>query len=106
MKIIADVIASVSGPDFNHPKARLLFDEESGDVAVFVLPGKEPAFFFKYTTPAAGVRVSAMQGSGTLEDGGQVSWRRVGSSCSFKLAKCQVSTQALTSRWLKSRASA
>lgn len=93
MKIIADVIATVSGPDFNYPLSRLLFAED-GRVAVFVLPGREPSHFF---TANPGHRPS-IQGTG-FTDAGPVSWQRKGSSCSYKLAKCQVNTARLTERW-------
>lgn len=94
MKIISDVIASVRGPGFNYPLARLLF-EESGTVAVFAPPGKEPTHVF-IADPG---HLPSIRGTGQMPEGGVVSWQRRGASCTFKLAKCNVKTTTLVSRW-------
>lgn len=88
-----DIIANVTGPGWNYGLARVLIDTE-GNAAVFVPPGQVPVQTF---TVNAGSNDS--MGSGQTADGGQVSYRRKGASCSFSLAKCNAKTHTLAARW-------
>lgn len=92
--VTRDIIAAVQGPGFAYSVARILMDDQ-GNAAVFVPPagsGPVATFTEQVTQPA--------RGTGVTEDGGQVTWRRKGAGCSFKLAKCQVSTMQLAEYWV------
>lgn len=92
--ITRDVIAQVSGPGWNYGLARILIDD-SGTAAVFVPPATNgPVYTFTTNLTQPG------RGTGITEDGGQVSWRRRGSGCGFKLANCQISREELAEYWV------
>lgn len=94
MRTIAhDMIVSVTGQGWNYGLARILIDTD-GNGAVFVPPGMEPAKVLTGITVGGGGK-----GAAVGPQGGQVTFTRRGSSCSFKLAKCQVTTQQLNTRW-------
>lgn len=91
--ITRDIIATVTGPGWNYGIARILIDDQ-GNAAVFVPPavnGPVQTFAVAQTLPS--------RGTGLTEDGGQVTWRRRGSGCSFKLAKCHMTTSQLSPHW-------
>lgn len=91
MEIKHDLIASVVGPGWKYGLSRILIDENDRG-AVFVAGSQEPIAEFDVTT------FSTSRGTGTTE-GGEVTWRRRGSSCQYKLAKCKVSTATMQSWW-------
>lgn len=88
-QITHDIIARITHPEWAEKKARLLI-ADTGEAAVF-------------TSKAAPVRtftfedLNVNKGVIFLEGGGEVRFRRVGSSCSWALAKCQV--KSLASFW-------
>ena len=91
MNITHDLIASVSGPGWKYGLSRILINDENVG-AVFVAGGDDPIATFNVTD------VSTSRGTGIALDG-EVTWRRRGSSCQYKLAKCKVSTETMKSRW-------
>lgn len=95
MIVTHDLIAAVVGPGWKYGLSRILIDEE-GNGAVFVAGSQEP--FAEFTVK----NVQTSKGSGFNEDG-EITWRRRGSSCQYKLAKCKVSTATMTSWWVAAR---
>lgn len=91
MDVTHDLIAAITGPGWKFGLSRILMDSE-GNGAVFIAGSQEPFALFKATD----VRTS--RGTGMTDDG-EISWRRRGSSCQYKLAKCKVSTPTITSWW-------
>jgi hypothetical protein len=91
MNVTHDLIAAVTGPGWKFGLSRILINDEDEGV-VFVAGSDEPyaAFVVQH--------VSTGRGAGTNEDG-DITWRRRGSSCQYKLAKCKVSTEQMTQRW-------
>lgn len=98
MDVTHDIIAAVTGPGWKYGLSRVLIDS-GGNGAVWIAGSEEP--FASFTV----VGVSTSRGTGTTADGGEVTWRRRGSSCQYKLAKCKVSTETMKSWWRKARAS-
>ena len=97
MNVTHDLIASVSGPGWKYGLSRILLDE-SGNGVVFIAGSQEP--FTSFTVK----NVSTGRGTGYNDDG-EIAWRRRGSSCQYKLAKCKVSTATMTSWWETAKAS-
>ena len=95
MNVTHDIIAAVQGPGWKYGLSRILIDDE-GNGVVFIAGSQEP--FAEFTAGS----VSTSRGQGTMEDG-EITWRRRGSSCQYKLAKCKVSTVQMTARWSASR---
>ena len=95
MAVTHDIIAAVTGPGWKFGLSRILIDED-GRGAVFVAGSEEP--FAEFT---AG-QVQTSRGVGTNSDG-EIAWRRRGSSCQYKLAKCKVSTATIESWWTTSK---
>lgn len=91
MNITHDLIAAVTGPGWKFGLSRILINDEDLGV-VFVAGSEEPYAYF------AVQNVSTGRGTGVTEDG-QITWRRRGSSCQYKLAKCKINTETLTSWW-------
>lgn len=91
MNVTHDLIAAVTGPGWKFGLSRILINDEDVGV-VFVAGSEEP-----YTTFTV-QNVSTGRGTGVTEDG-QITWRRRGSSCQYKLAKCKISTETLTQWW-------
>jgi len=91
MNITHDLIAAVTGPGWKFGLSRILINDE-GEGVVFIAGSEEPFAAF-----AAG-DVGKSRGSGTSEDG-DIIWRRRGSSCQYKLAKCKVSTETMKQWW-------
>lgn len=91
MKITHDFIAAVTGPGWKYGLSRILI-EESGRGAVFI--AGTDGVFAEFDVVKAGTS----RGEGTI-DGEPITWRRRGSSCQYKLAKCKVSTATMTQRW-------
>lgn len=92
MEITHDIIAAVTGPGWKYGLSRILINSEDEGV-VFIAGSDEPLAYFTVTGS------NASRGTGTTSDGGDVIWRRRGSSCQYKLAKCKVSTETMTARW-------
>ena len=95
MAVTHDLIAAVTGPGWKFGLSRILIDDE-GNGAVFITGSEKP--FTEFTA----VKVQTSRGTGT-NDEGEISWRRRGSSCQYKLAKCQVSTETMESWWAASK---
>lgn len=95
MEITHDLIAAVQGPGWKYGLSRILVDDQ-GNGAVFIAGSQEP--FASFT---AG-KIMTARGTGTLADGGEITWRRRGSSCQYKLAKCKVSTKTMSQWWTES----
>lgn len=91
MNVTHDLIAAVTGPGWKYGLSRILIDDEGRGV-VFVAGSQVP--FASFTVK----NVSTSRGEGFTEDG-EVTWRRRGSSCQYKLAKCKVSTETMASWW-------
>ena len=91
MNVTHDLIAAVSGPGWKFGLSRILMDAE-GNGVVFIAGSQEP--FATFTVD----NVMTARGSGHNDDG-EITWRRRGSSCQYKLAKCKVSTATMTSWW-------
>lgn len=91
MKVTTDIIAAVQGPGWKYGLSRVLIDDQKNGV-VFIAGSEYPFAFFTVDSQ------STSRGSGTSEDG-EIVWRRRGSSCQYKLAKCKVSTETITSWW-------
>jgi hypothetical protein len=92
MNVTHDLIAAVTGPGWKFGLSRILLDDE-GNGVVFVAGSEEP--YASFTVKNS----STSRGAGTNEDG-EITWRRRGSSCQYKLAKCKVSTEQMTQRWV------
>lgn len=95
MNLTHDLIASVTGPGWKYGLSRILIDEE-GNGAVFIAGSELP--FAEFTVK----NVQTSKGAGYNDDG-EITWRRRGSSCQYKLAKCKVSTATMTSWWQAAR---
>jgi|GEM_PF-2200067 len=95
MNVTHDIIAAVNGPGWKYGLSRILIDDE-GNGAVFIAGSQEPFSVFTVST------VSTSRGTGSME-GGEITWRRRGSSCQYKLAKCKVDTTTMQSWWMSSR---
>lgn len=91
MNVTHDLIAAVTGPGWKYGLSRILIDDEGRGV-VFIAGSQKP--FAHFTVK----NVSTSRGAGFNEDG-DISWRRRGSSCQYKLAKCKVSTETMTTWW-------
>lgn len=91
MKVEHDLIAAVVGPGWKYGLSRILINDE-GKGVVFVAGSDDPVAEFTVEN------VSMSRGTGKTAEG-EVAWRRRGSSCQYKLAKCKVSTVTMTSRW-------
>lgn len=96
MAVTHDIIAAISGPGWKYGLSRILIDD-TGRGAVFIAGSQEP--FAEFDVVHAGTS----RGEGVL-DGEPVTWRRRGSSCQYKLAKCKVSTATMTSWWESAKA--
>lgn len=95
MDVTHDLIAAVTGPGWKFGLSRILIDSE-GNGVVFIAGSQEPFASFGV------VAVSTSKGTGVIVSdpgGGEITWRRRGSSCQYKLAKCKVSTATMTSWW-------
>lgn len=95
MNLTHDLIASVTGPGWKYGLSRILIDED-GNGAVFIAGSESP--FAEFTVK----NVQTSKGAGYNDDG-EITWRRRGSSCQYKLAKCKVSTATMTSWWQAAR---
>ena len=91
MNVTTDIIAAVQGPGWKYGLSRILIDDNDNG-AVFIAGSQEPFATFTVNT------LSTSRGTGTTDEG-DLSWRRRGSSCQYKLAKCKVSTATMTSWW-------
>lgn len=91
MEIVHDLIASVVGPGWKYGISRILIDDKDNG-AVFVAGSQEPVATFTLQT------FSTSRGTGVTHEG-EITWRRRGSSCQYKLAKCKVSTATMQSWW-------
>lgn len=91
MTITHDIIAAIQGPGWKYGLSRILVDEDDNGV-VFIAGSQEPFAEFTVNT------VSTSRGTGTSDEG-DISWRRRGSSCQYKLAKCKLSTETMASWW-------
>jgi hypothetical protein len=96
MKITHDIIAAVTGPGWKYGLSRILINDEGAGV-VFIAGNDAP--FASFTVQ----NVSTSRGTGNTDEG-DITWRRRGSSCQYKLAKCKVSTETMTTRWVDSLA--
>lgn len=96
MNLTHDLIASVTGPGWKYGLSRILIDED-GNGAVFIAGSESP--FAEFTVK----NVQTSKGAGYNDDG-EITWRRRGSSCQYKLAKCKVSTATMTSWWETAKA--
>lgn len=94
MDVTHDLIAAVTGPGWRYGLSRIVIDSENNG-AVFIAGAQTPFALFTAT------KVMTSKGTGTSE-AGDISWRRRGSSCQYKLAKCKVSTKTITSWWEQS----
>jgi len=91
MNVTHDLIASVTDPGWKFGLSRILINDE-GEGVVFIAGSTEPYASFTVKNVATG------RGTG-LNDDGEITWRRRGSSCQYKLAKCKVSTETMTAWW-------
>jgi hypothetical protein len=91
MNVTHDIIAAVTGPGWKFGLSRILINDQGLGV-VFIAGSEEPYASF------AVQNVSTGRGAGVTEDG-NITWRRRGSSCQYKLAKCKISTETMTQRW-------
>lgn len=94
MNVTRDIIAAVTGPGWKYGLSRILINDE-GAGAVFIAGSQQP--FTTFTVQNA----STSRGEG-FNDDGTITWRRRGSSCQYKLAKCKVSTETITQWWADS----
>lgn len=94
MNVTHDIIASVSGPGWKYGLSRILINDE-GEGVVFIAGSQSP--FASFTVQNS----STSRGAG-FNDDGDITWRRRGSSCQYKLAKCKVSTETMKSWWTDS----
>lgn len=95
MNVTHDLIAAVSGPGWKYGLSRILIDDE-GNGAVFIAGSETP--FATFTVDHA----QTSRGKGH-NDEGEITWRRRGSSCQYKLAKCKVSTETMRTWWLNAQ---
>jgi hypothetical protein len=86
MNVQHDIIAAVSGPGWKYGLSRILVVDGQG--AVFIAGSETPFAFFDL------VEATVSRGKGMSAEG-EITWRRRGSSCQYKLAKCKVSTETL-----------
>ena len=98
MNVTHDLIAAVTGPGWKFGLSRILINDEDEGV-VFVAGSEEPYAAFAVQNVTTG------RGTGVSEEG-PITWRRRGSSCQYKLAKCKVSTETMTQWWDASLAAA
>lgn len=91
MNVTHDLIAAVTGPGWKFGLSRILLDDE-GNGVVFIAGSETPHATFTVDD------VKTARGVGHNDDG-EITWRRRGSSCQYKLAKCKVSTATMTSWW-------
>ncbi len=91
MNVTHDLIAAVSGPGWKYGLSRILINSEEEGV-VFIAGADDPIATFAVKD------IRSNRGTGVSEDG-EIIWRRRGSSCQYKLAKCKVSTEQMTERW-------
>ena len=91
MNVTHDLIAAVAGPGWKFGLSRILLNDQGLGV-VFIAGSEEPYASFVVKNS------STSRGTGVMEEG-EVTWRRRGSSCQYKLAKCKVSTETMTSWW-------
>lgn len=91
MEITHDLIAAVTGPGWKFGLSRILVNDE-GEGVVFIAGSQEPFAAF-----AMG-EFRGARGKGESEEG-PITWRRRGSSCQYKLAKCKVSTETMKGWW-------
>ena len=96
MNVTRDLIAAVTGPGWKYGLSRILIDDE-GNGVVFIAGSQAPFASFEVT------QVSTSRGRGANADG-DITWRRRGSSCQYKLAKCKVNTETMVSWWKDSLA--
>lgn len=94
MNVTHDIIAAVVGPGWKYGLSRILIDD-TGAGAVFIAGSQKP--FAEFTVNV----VSTSRGTGSNDDG-EISWRRRGSSCQYKLAKCKVNTATMEQWWTES----
>jgi hypothetical protein len=94
MNITHDLIAAVTGPGWKFGLSRILLNDEGVGV-VFIAGTDGP--YASFTVQNSNMS----RGAGRNEDG-DITWRRRGSSCQYKLAKCKVSTETMTQRWVDS----
>lgn len=88
-QITHDIIARVTHPEWTIRKARLLI-ADTGEAAVFTSKAA-PTHVLSYED------LDIRKGRITLDSGEDVTFRRVGSSCSWALARCQIAS--LASYW-------
>jgi hypothetical protein len=98
MNVTHDLIAAVTGPGWKFGLSRILINDEDEGV-VFIAGSEEPYAAFAVQNVTTG------RGTGVSEEG-PITWRRRGSSCQYKLAKCKVSTETMTQWWDASLAAA
>jgi hypothetical protein len=91
MNVTHDIIAAVTGPGWKFGLSRILVNDE-GEGVVFIAGSDKP--YASFTVQNS----STSRGTGNTADG-EITWRRRGSSCQYKLAKCKVSTETMTQRW-------
>jgi hypothetical protein len=94
MNVTHDIIAAVIGPGWKYGLSRILLNDQGLGV-VFIAGSQEPFASFAVKNS------STSRGTGVTE-GGEITWRRRGSSCQYKLAKCKVSTDTMTEWWTNS----
>lgn len=99
MRVTHDPIAAVAAPGWKYGLSRILINDEGRGV-VFIAGSQEP--FAHFTVQNS----STSRGAGILDSGGEVTWRRRGSSCQYKLAKCKVSSETMQSWWENALATA
>lgn len=92
MNITHDIIAAVTGPSWKFGLSRILINDE-GQGVVFIAGNDQPYAYFEVQNS------NQSKGEG-FNDDGTITWRRRGSSCQYKLAKCKVSTATMTERWV------
>lgn len=92
MDVIHDIIAAVVSPGWKYGLSRILVNSDNRG-AVFIVGEDAPLAEFTVTG------VATSRGSGELDGGGEITWRRRGSSCQYKLAKCKINTATMTERW-------
>lgn len=91
MTVQHDIIAAVSGPGWKYGLSRIIVVDGQG--AVFIAGSETPFAYFDL------VEATVSRGKGMSAEG-EITWRRRGSSCQYKLAKCKVSTETLLG-WYK-----
>lgn len=93
-QITRDIIVTANGPGWSYGLARLLVAAD-GTASLWLPPGDAPVQTFRADMGT----LNGVSGRGTTSDGGQVTFRRRGSGCSWALAKCRVATATLQQRW-------